>query len=235
MKKLFTTGLLLLIITTAFARGTKNQYVRIKTSYGECIIRLYNETPKHRDNFIKLVKQGFYNGTLFHRVIQNFMIQGGDPDSKDTTKAKPGAELGNGDVGYTVPAEFRDSLFHKRGVLAAARDDNPAKASSGCQFYIVEGKRFTDGKLDTLEQTGLKGRNIPAWQREYYKSIGGVPHLDQNYTVYGEVVTGIDMVDRIAAVKKDKNDRPLDNIPMTIELLSKKECKQLDKILGLAQ
>ncbi|MFI5138191.1 MAG: peptidylprolyl isomerase [Sphingobacteriales bacterium] len=233
MRKLLTTGLLLLVMVAAFAKGPKNQYVRIKTSYGVCIIRLYNETPKHRDNFIKLVKKGFYNGTLFHRVIQNFMIQGGDPDSKDSLKAKPGAELGNGDVGYTVPAEFRDSLFHKRGVLAAARDDNPAKASSGCQFYIVEGKRFTDGKLDTLEQTRLKGRKIPEWQREYYKTVGGVPHLDQNYTVYGEVVTGIDMVDRIAAVKKDKNDRPLADVSMTIELLSKKECKQLDAILGL--
>jgi cyclophilin family peptidyl-prolyl cis-trans isomerase len=107
MKKLFATALILLAITTAFAKGPKNQYVRIKTSYGSCIIRLYNETPKHRDNFIKLVKKGFYNGTLFHRVIQNFMIQGGDPDSRDTAKAKPGAELGNGDVGYTIPAEFR--------------------------------------------------------------------------------------------------------------------------------
>ncbi|HAL82570.1 MAG TPA: peptidylprolyl isomerase [Mucilaginibacter sp.] len=232
MKKLFTTGLLLLVLVSAFAKGPRNQYVRIKTSFGVCIIRLYNETPKHRDNFIKLVKKGFYNGTLFLRVIQNFMIQGGDPDSKDSLKAKPGAELGNGDVGYTVPAEFRDSLFHKRGVLAAARDDNPAKASSGCQFYIVEGKRFTDGKLDTLEQTKLKGRKIPAWQREYYKTVGGVPHLDQNYTVYGEVVTGIDMVDRIAAVKKDANDRPLADVAMTIELLSKKECRQLDEILG---
>lgn len=232
MKKFLTAFLLLLFgVTAAFAGKPKHQYVRIKTSYGECIIRLYNETPKHRDNFIKLAKKGFYNGTLFHRVIQNFMIQGGDPDSKDTIKAKPGAELGNGDVGYTVPAEFRDSLFHKRGVLAAARDDNPAKASSGCQFYIVEGKRFTDGKLDTLEQTRLKGRKIPAWQREYYKSVGGAPHLDQNYTVYGEVVSGIDMVDRIAAVKKDNRDRPIENIPMTVELLSKKECRQLDKIL----
>jgi cyclophilin family peptidyl-prolyl cis-trans isomerase len=233
MKKIVTLILLFFSFTTIFAKGPKNQYVRIKTSYGECIIRLYNETPKHRDNFIKLVKKGFYNGTLFHRVIQNFMIQGGDPDSKDPQKAKPGAELGNGDVGYTIPAEFRDSLFHKRGVLAAARDDNPAKASSGCQFYIVEGKRLSDGKLDTLEQTRLKGRKIPDWQREYYKSVGGVPHLDQNYTVYGEVVTGIDMIDRIAAVKKDANDRPLQDVPMTVELLSKKECKQLDKILGL--
>ena len=232
MKRLFTAVIFLLTITTAFAKPPKNQYVRIKTNLGDCIIRLYNETPKHRDNFIKLTKQGFYNGTLFHRVIQNFMIQGGDPDSKDPKKAASGAELGNGDVGYTVPAEFRDSLFHKRGVLAAARDDNAAKASSGCQFYIVEGKRFTDGKLDTLENTRLKGHKIPAWQREYYKSAGGAPHLDQNYTVYGEVVTGLDMVDRIAAVKKDANDRPAQDVPMTVEMLSKKECKQLDKILN---
>jgi cyclophilin family peptidyl-prolyl cis-trans isomerase len=232
MKKLITLSLLLLTIITAFAKPPKNQYVRIKTTYGDCIIRLYNETPLHRDNFIKLAKKGFYNGTLFHRVIQNFMIQGGDPDSKDSEKTKFDAELGNGDVGYTVPAEFRDSLFHKRGVLAAAREDNPKKASSGCQFYITEGKRFTDGKLDTLEKTRLKGRKIPAWQRDWYKSVGGVPHLDQNYTVYGEVVSGIDMVDRIAAVKKDECDRPLADVPMTVEVLSKKECRQLDKIFS---
>lgn len=226
MKKL-TLLCFLLMSAAASAKPPKNQYIRIKSSYGECIIRLYNQTPKHRDNFIKLAKQGFYNGTLFHRVIQNFMIQGGDPDSK---KAKPGDELGNGDVGYTIPAEFRDSLFHKRGVLAAARDDNPAKASSGCQFYIVEGKRLTDAKMDTIEQTRMKGRKIPAWQREWYKSVGGVPHLDQNYTVYGEVVSGLDMVDRIAAVKTDEHDRPVADVPMTVELLSKKECKALDKI-----
>ncbi len=229
MKKLLTL-LLLITLSAADARPPGNQYVRIRTDYGECIIRLYNQTPQHRDNFIKLARQGFYDGTLFHRVIQNFMIQGGDPDSK---KAKPGAELGNGDVGYTIPAEFNDSLFHKRGVLAAARDDNPAKASSGCQFYLVEGRRFTDGRLDTLEQTRLKGRKIPAWQREWYKSAGGVPHLDQNYTVYGEVVAGLDMIDRIAAVKKDSRDRPLADVPMKVELLSSKECRQLDNILKL--
>lgn len=233
MKKLYTTALLLLTAAMAFAGPPKNQYVRISTAYGDCIIRLYNETPKHRDNFMKLVKQGFYNGTLFHRVIQNFMIQGGDPDSKDPKKALPGAELGNGDVGYTVPAEFRDSLFHKRGVLAAARDDNPQKASSGCQFYIVEGKRFTDGKLDTLETAKrMNGHKFPTWQREWYESTGGTPQLDQAYTVYGEVVFGLDMVDRIAAVKKDERDRPITDVPMTVELLSKRECRRLDKILG---
>jgi len=229
MKKPILLIVLLFVTAFTFAKGPKHQYVRISTSYGEVIIRLYNETPQHRDNFIKLVKQGFYNGTLFHRVIQNFMIQGGDPDSKN---AKAGTELGNGDLKYTIPAEFKDSLFHKRGVLAAARDDNPAKASSACQFYIVEGKRWTDGKLDTLENTRLKGRKIPTWQREWYKTVGGVPHLDQNYTVYGEVVSGIDMVDRIAAVKKDAKDRPLEDVPMTVTLLSKKECEQLDKLIA---
>lgn len=233
MKKLFTL-LFFLVTLTAFAGGPKNQYVRIKTNYGECIIRLYNETPQHRDNFIKLTKQGFYNGTLFHRVIQNFMIQGGDPDSKDPKKAAPGAELGNGDLGYAVPAEFKDSIFHKRGVLAAARDDNPKKASSGCQFYIVEGKRYTSGKLDTLEKAPrMNGHKFPQWQREWYESVGGTPQLDQNYTVYGEVVMGLDMVDRIAAVKTGERDRPVVDVSMTVELLSKKECKQLDELLGL--
>lgn len=230
--KIRLTLLLLFITFSTFAKKP-NHYVRISSAYGDCIIRLYNETPLHRDNFIKLTKKGFYNGTLFHRVIQNFMIQGGDPDSKDTTKNKPGAALGEGDVKYTVPAEFRESLFHKRGVLAAARDDNPAKASSGCQFYIVEGKRFTDEDLEKLIQGRLKGRQIPLSQREYYKSVGGAPHLDQNYTVYGEVVTGIDMVDRVAAVKKDAKDRPMVNVAMTVSLLKKRECRRLDKLLNL--
>ena len=225
-----TLALLLVIgtLSAAFAKAPANQYVRIKTTYGTCIIRLYNQTPKHRDNFIKLAKKGFYNGTLFHRVIQNFMIQGGDPDSKN---AKPGIELGNGDVGYRIDAEFRDSLFHKRGVLAAARDDNPQKASSGCQFYIVEGLRLDDAAIAANEKR--LGHKIPDWQRDYYKTVGGVPHLDGLYTVFGEVVTGLDMVDRIAAVTTDPNNRPLKDIPMTVDLLSKRACKQLDKILGL--
>jgi cyclophilin family peptidyl-prolyl cis-trans isomerase len=228
MKKVFTLILTLLICLPAFAKAPKNRYVRIKTSYGQCIIRLYNETPKQRDNFIKLTKKGYFNGTLFHRVIQNFMVQGGDPDSKN---AKPAVMLGNGGPGYTVDAEFSDTLFHKRGVLAAARDENPKKASSGSQFYIVEGKRYTDQEMDMLGKTRLKGHKIPAWQREWYKSVGGTPQLDHNYTVYGEVVMGIDMVDRIAAVAKDANDRPLKDVPMTVELLSKKQCRQLDKLL----
>jgi len=235
-------------MATAFAKAPKNQYVRIKTSYGSCIIRLYNETPKHRDNFVKLAKSGFFNGTLFHRVIQNFMIQGGDPDSKN---AKPGIELGNGGAKspipkglkdslygkeFTIPAEFRDSIYHKRGVLAAARDDNPAKASNGSQFYIVEGKRYTDADLDKTEKlpryAGMNSK-IPASQRAIYKTVGGTPSLDMLYTAFGEVVTGIDMVDQIAAVPKDSRDRPIADVPMTVEVLSKRQCKQLDKILEL--
>src|ERR1700748_232708 len=208
MKRIFTTLLCLVFITSAFARPPKNQYVRIKTGYGQCIIRLYNETPKHRDNFIKLTKEGFFNGVLFHRIIQNFMIQGGDPDSKN---AKAGVELGDGGLKYTIPAEFNDSLFHKRGVLASARDDNPAKASSSSQFYIVEGKRYTDADLDKVEllprYAGMNYK-IPASHREIYKTVGGTPQLDHLYTVFGEVVTGFDMVDRIAAVAKDAKDRP---------------------------
>jgi cyclophilin family peptidyl-prolyl cis-trans isomerase len=229
MKNLVILSFLLAITATALAKPPKNQYVRINTAYGQCIVRLYNETPKHRDNFIKLAKKGFFNGTLFHRTIQDFMIQGGDPTSKN---AKPGVELGDGDIGYTIPAEFRDSLFHKRGVIAAARDDNPQKASSGCQFYLVEGKRFTDSALNVLQATRLKGHIIPDWQRKVYESVGGVPHLDGSYTVFGEIVSGMDMVDEIAAVKKDDNDRPLVDVPMTVEALSKKECKQLDKLLS---
>jgi cyclophilin family peptidyl-prolyl cis-trans isomerase len=232
MKQLFTLFLLCALTVTAFAKPPKNQYVRIKTSYGQCIIRLYNETPKHRDNFIKLAKSGFYNGTLFHRIIQNFMIQGGDPDSKN---AKPGQELGEGDLKYKVPAEFNDTLFHKKGVLAAARDDNPEKASSASQFYIVEGKRYTDEDLDKLELGRLKGHKVPEWQRQWYRSVGGTAQLDHGYTVYGEVVMGLDMVDRIAAVKKNAKDRPLEDVPMTVEVLKKGECKELDKLLGIAE
>jgi cyclophilin family peptidyl-prolyl cis-trans isomerase len=230
MKKLLTLFLALFIVSTIFAKAPKNQYVRIKTSYGNCIIRLYNETPKHRDNFIKLVKSGILNQTLFHRIIQNFMIQGGDPDSKN---AKPGIELGNGGLKYTIDAEFNDSLFHKRGVLAAARDDNPKKASSSTQFYIVEGRRYTDAEMDKLETTRLKGFKIPESQRAVYRSVGGTPQLDHSYTVFGEVVTGLDMVDLIAPLKADVRNRPLQDVPYTIELLSKRECKQLDKLLLL--
>jgi peptidyl-prolyl cis-trans isomerase B (cyclophilin B) len=232
MKKFFTIVLLFTTILS-FAKAPKNQYVRIKTSYGDCIVRLYNETPKHRDNFIKLVKSKVLDSTLFHRIIQNFMIQGGDPDSKN---AKPGIALGDGGLKYTVEAEFNDSLFHKRGALAAAREGdnvNPKKASSSTQFYIVEGRRYTDAEMDKLEAGRLKGHKIPESHRAIYRSVGGTPQLDNSYTVFGEVVTGLDMIDLIDALPKDAHDRPLVNVPMTMELLTKRQCKQLDKILLL--
>lgn len=215
----------------AFSAKPKNQYVKISTSKGEVIIKLYNETPLHRDNFLKLAKNGTYNGTLFHRVIKAFMIQGGDPDSKN---AKPDSLLGNGDLGYTIPSEFRDSLFHKKGVLAAARegdDINPLKASSSCQFYIVQGKVWTDSLLNLVETKRMKFK-IPEWQRQIYKTIGGTPHLDRNYTVYGEVVKGLEMVDKIAEEPTDKNNRPKNDIKMTVTVLTKREAKKLEKELA---
>ena len=217
---------------SVFAAKPKNQYVRVKTEYGECIIKLYNETPLHRDNFLKLAKKGYYNGTLFHRVIKAFMIQGGDPDSRN---AKPDSLLGEGGPKYTIPAEFRDSLFHKKGVLAAAREGdlvNPAKASSGSQFYLVQGKIFTDEQLNSLEEKRLKFK-IPEWQRQVYKTIGGVPHLDRNYTVYGEIVVGLQLVDKIAAMETDKNDRPKQDVKMEITVLKNREARKLEKQLAL--
>ena len=163
---------------------------------------------------LKLAREGFYNGTLFHRVIKSFMIQGGDPNSKN---AKPGEMLGNGDVGYTIPAEFNDSLFHKKGALAAARDNNPAKASSGCQFYIVQGKPSNDNELNSYEMR--TGHKYPDNQRQVYKTLGGTPFLDQNYTVFGEVVEGLDVIGKIASVPKDGMDRPLTDVKMTVRVI----------------
>jgi cyclophilin family peptidyl-prolyl cis-trans isomerase len=227
MKKLLTL-LLSLCIVSAFAAKPKNQYVKITTSKGEVIIKLYNETPLHRDNFLKLAKEGFYNGTIFHRVIKEFMIQGGDPDSKNAT---PEAMLGNGGLKYTIPAEFRDSLFHKKGVLAAARDNNPEKASSSSQFYIVQGKVWTDSALNVTEEKRLKFK-IPEWQRQVYKTIGGSPHLDKNYTVYGEVVKGLEMVDNIAAMPTGNANRPKEDVKMTVTVLKKKEVRKLERELN---
>jgi peptidyl-prolyl cis-trans isomerase B (cyclophilin B) len=229
MKKSLIAYLVFLSLTV-FAAKPKHQFVRISTDKGSCVVLLYNQTPLHRDNFVKITQEGKLSETLFHRVIKSFMIQGGDPDSKT---AKPGQALGDGDWGYTVPAEFRDSLFHKKGVIAAARDDIPSKASSACQFYLAQGKVFTDEQLDLLEQNKLK-RKIPTWQREVYKTLGGIPHLDQNYTVFGEVVQGIEMIDTIAAVKTGAADRPVEDVRMTVTVLKKKEAKKLEKSLGLA-
>lgn len=230
MKKLLLFCAVLLCHAT-FAAKPKYQYVKISTSKGECIVRLYNETPLHRDNFLKLAKEGYYNGTIFHRVIKDFMIQGGDPDSKNAT---PEASLGNGGPEYKIPAEFRDSIFHKKGVLAAARDNNPEKASSGSQFYLVQGKVFTDEQLNTVEKNRLK-HEIPAYQREVYKTIGGTPHLDRNYTAYGEVVKGIEMIDAIASVETGEANRPKEDVKMTVTVLKKREAKKLEKELKKAE
>lgn len=233
--------------------------IEMITDYGNMTIELYNETPLHRDNFINLAKNGAFDSLLFHRVIKDFMIQGGDPDSK---KAKPGDTLGEGDAPYVIDAEFNQNLFHKKGVLAAARDNNPSKASSAMQFYIVQGKIYNDSLLnksqerinkwmaqdyfkndpnkkpilDSIQKSiddenwerytmfsdnilklarseeNFELYNIPETQREIYKSIGGVPHLDQNYTVFGEVIKGIEVLDSIAIVKTDSLDRPIKDV-----------------------
>ncbi len=189
--------------------------VLISTDLGDIKIKLYNETPKHRDNFIKLAKQGFYDGTIFHRVIKSFMIQGGDPNSKDAT---PNQTLGNGGPGYTVPAEFNPNLFHKKGALAAARlgdNMNPRKESSGSQFYIVQGKVLTQAEIVA------SGRDFTPEQRKAYTTIGGTPFLDDNYTVYGEVIEGLDVVDKIAAVATNPQaNRPVKDVKITVKVIN---------------
>ena len=260
------------IALTACSAGSKRQtnhhmenekrtLVKLETTMGNITVALYNETPKHRDNFIKLVKEGVYDSTLFHRVIKQFMIQAGDPDSKNASDT---AMLGSGDVGYTIPAEFNPKFFHKKGVLAAARqgdDVNPEKASSGCQFYIVTGRKFTEPQLlgmenkineqreetlfDSLARRHMKeiykmrkaGDNagllelqdtLEAQARELadkeekfrftpeqikaYSTVGGAPHLDGSYTVFGEVTEGMEVVENIEIAKTNRADRPVENI-----------------------
>jgi len=218
MKKIISLATLIFFTITSFGqkdstvtKKDRKRDVLLQTTMGDITIRLSDSTPLHRDNFLKLVKVGFYDSLLFHRVIKDFMIQGGDPNSKN---APAGQQLGNGGPSYKVPAEFRQTLFHKKGVIAAARDNNPEKASSGSQFYIAQGKIYTDAGLDSLEN-GRLGRKIPALYREAYKTIGGIPHLDENYTVYGEVVRGIEVIDKIASVptsKRKDRDRPLTDV-----------------------
>ena len=247
--------------TNHHMENEKRTLVKLETTMGNITVALYNETPKHRYNFIKLVKEGVYDSTLFHRVIKQFMIQAGDPDSKNASDT---AMLGSGDVGYTIPAEFNPKFFHKKGVLAAARqgdDVNPEKASSGCQFYIVTGRKFTEPQLlgmenkineqreealfDSLARQHMKeiykmrkaGDNagllelqdtLEAQARELadkeekfrftpeqikaYSTIGGAPHLDGSYTVFGEVTEGMEVVDNIEIAKTNRADRPIENI-----------------------
>lgn len=206
--------LLIPLLLLSFKAKEKRSTIEVTTDYGIMKIMLYNETPLHRDNMLKLVQQHFYDSLMFHRVIKDFMIQGGDPESKH---AQPGQMLGSGSApGDRIPAEFKPELFHKKGVLAAARDNNPEKASSNCQFYIVQGKKYTDDELNQMEQrTGVK---YTPEQREAYKTIGGTPFLDQNYTVYGEVYEGLNVLDSIAAVKTDSRDRPLKDVRMFMKV-----------------
>jgi len=187
----------------------KECLIRIETPMGEMLARLSDATPKHQDNFVKLVEQNFYDDLLFHRVIEGFMIQGGDPNSKG---AGPGARLGSGGPGYTTPAEFVDSLAHVKGAIAAARTNNPAKASSGSQFYIVHGRKVTDAELNKQEaDTGVR---YPSDVRAEYLEKGGVPFLDQ-----GQVIEGLDVIDKIAATATQPGDRPVEDAWMKITLV----------------
>jgi len=255
---IFSAILFLSTFCSSSINGSKENIIIIETTFGTIKVKLYNETPLHRDNFIKLVKDGYYNGQLFHRVINNFMIQAGDPATR--TNSTPEEKKNNG-PGYTIPPEFNPSLFHKKGVVAAAREGdnvNPGKRSSGSQFYIVQGKVFSDAELDQVEkrindqnkqalffkyineekekaianedvidyakiqqtatlllQKDIKNLpvfSIPPEQRAVYKSIGGTPHLDGSYTVFGEVVEGIEIIDKIAGVKTSDSNKPLTGV-----------------------
>ncbi len=277
LKRLIPSVFIVLLLTDAYSQK-KDFVITIKTNYGEMIAILYDETPKHKANFIKLAKEHYFDSLLFHRVISEFMIQGGDPNSK---KAKSGESLGNGGPGYTVDAEFNPKLFHKKGALAAARTNNPEKASSGSQFYIVQGTVLTGSAADELKvdqpklkqalqqflakpenislrdslgklystatkeafnkkvfslipriekETGAKiSKNISPEAVKAYTTIGGVPFLDGDYTVFGEVIKGLDILDKIATAKKDGADRPLEDVRMFVSVkeLSKKKITKL--------
>jgi len=212
-------------LANGLRRNDLHKDVEMITTRGTVVLRLSDSTPLHRDNFLSLVKKGYYDSVLFHRVIRRFMIQAGDPGSRHAGSDTP---LGDGGPAYTIPAEFRPTLFHKRGALAAARegdDVNPKMASSSSQFYIVQGRVFTPAGLDSVETFRLKGRKIPAAQREVYQTTGGAPHLDQHYTVFGEVIRGMEVVDSIAAVHTGGKpyDRPSEDVRiLKMRLISRK-------------
>lgn len=228
MKRILTSLVLLFTLATAFAQNDRAQ-VTFKTTEGEIVVELYNETPLHRDNFLLQVKHKLYNGVLFHRVINEFMIQGGDPLSKN---AKRGEELGEGTdtPDEWLSPEFRvPEFYHVRGSLAAAREGdvvNPDKKSSPQQFYIVTGRTFTDAELDRIQQRvtqDTKGRvTLTPAMREAYRTLGGAPHLDGSYTVYGRVMKGMEIVDRIQKVDTDRNNRPLHDMRIMKAKVTKK-------------
>lgn len=229
-KLFFKLSLILLFLgfnQPIFSQNKKKDYlVTIHTKFGDMNLILFDKTPKHKANFLKLVNDKFYDSTLFHRVIQNFMIQGGDPISK---KAKAGEALGGGDIGYKIPAEFSPELYHKKGALAAAGNNFPATESSGCQFYIVHGKVWDEQGLEA--QIRRSGRPFTDLQKSTYKSIGGSPHLDGNYTVFGQLIGGFTVLDSIANSKTSKSpkDRPLTDLKMNISVKKLKKKKILKK------
>ena len=207
MKKVIVIFMMSMFLGSMSYSQNETMFV-IHTDYGDMTGMLYNDTPGHRDNFIKLINEGWFNGSTFHRVINNFMIQGG------------GKEGGTVDVGYTIPAEFVPEYFHKKGALAAARKAdqvNPEKRSSGSQFYIAQGKRYGDKELSDLEMR--KNCEWTAEQKETYKTVGGVAFLDYDYTVFGEIIDGLDVIDKIAAVQTARGDKPLKDVTMTIEII----------------
>ncbi|MBL6657673.1 MAG: peptidylprolyl isomerase [Flavobacteriales bacterium] len=215
MKRILTSLFVLVLALSVFSQDRVK--VKIETVHGEMIAELYNETPIHRDNFIKLVEKGFYDGTLFHRVIPNFMIQGGDPVSKEEN---PSQQIGNGGPGYTLPAEFNPNLIHKKGALAAARMGdavNPKKESSGSQFYIVEGQVYDAQKIAMIEQR--MGTKLTDTQKKVYTSVGGTPHLDGGYTVFGEVIKGLEVITKISKLKRNKNNLPLEKAAMKVSII----------------
>ncbi len=201
--------------------ASQQRLVGITTPYGVIVVKLYDSTPLYRDNFIKLVKDKFYDSLLFHRVIDGFMIQGGDPTSKN---APDSVQLGGGEApGERIPAEINVNYFHKKGALAAARDNNPEKASSNCQFYIVQGKPVSDTDLNAMECQIRNEKPLFSYtdaQRKVYNTLGGTPFLDQNYTVFGEVMKGMEVIDKIAKLPRDSNDRPLQNVMMKMKMLN---------------
>lgn len=186
--------------------------VEIQTPYGNMLVELSDQTPLHQDNFLKLAETGFYDSLLFHRVIKGFMIQGGDPYSRSQA-----GRVGTGGPGYTIPAEFNTDLLHFKGAVAAARTNNPQKRSSGSQFYIVQGKPVTDAMLDRIEQ--MRGFSYSPAQRKRYKEMGGTPQLDMEYTVFGYVVKGLDVIDRIAGVRTNRYDRPVEDVWMVVKVV----------------
>lgn len=217
--------LFLLLATFGFAQKPTPVYVEITTPKGSIYLRLYDQTPKHRDMFVQMIRNGGYAGTEFNRVIQNFVIQGGMLDDvieqREKTFDKPGPR---------IDAEIFDSLLHKKGALGMGRNENPEKKSFVNQFYVVQGKRYTDAELNELEQQKrMKGRKIPEWKREIYKTQGGTPFLDNDYTIFGEVVQGLDVVDSIAAIKTYKNDHPTAPVKISLRVMKKKDIEKLLK------